>query len=228
MEIDFLTLFPGMINALLGESIIARAAERGHIKLRAHQIRDFADNARKQVDDYPYGGGAGVLMQAEPLCRCLTHVTAAHGNGRVILLSPQGAVFTQGKAALLAAEGHIILICGHYEGVDERFTEECADEEISIGDYVLTGGEIAACVVADAVCRLIPGVLADESGFQDESFASGLLEYPQYTRPRLWRGRSVPDVLLSGDHAAILRWREEQALRRTSQRRPDLLPGSER
>jgi tRNA (guanine37-N1)-methyltransferase len=177
------------------------------------------------VDGYPYGGGHGLVMQAEPLCRCLSHVVETHGPGRAILLSPQGAMFCQQKARELAALDHLILICGRYEGVDERFIEECVDEELSIGDYVLTGGEIAACAVADAVCRLIPGVLADEAAFENESHWSGLLEGPQYARPRVWRGRAVPDVLVSGDHEAVAAWREEQARQRTRQRRPDMRGG---
>lgn len=222
MQIDVLTLFPNMIEAAFGESILARAARRGHLAVRAHQIRDYTLQKQKQVDDYPYGGGLGMVMQADPLSRCLEYVRREHGEGRVLLMSPCGTVFTQREARRLKEYEHLILVCGHYEGVDERFIEECVDEEISIGDFVLTGGEIAACAVADAVCRLIPGVLADESAFEDESHYNGLLEYPQYSRPETWHDRRVPEVLLSGHHENIQKWRREQSMARTRERRPDL------
>jgi tRNA (guanine37-N1)-methyltransferase len=220
---DFITLFPDMISALLGESIIARGAKRGHLCVRTHQIRDFTQNKQKQVDDYPYGGGQGMVMMADPLFRCHEYVRETHGPGHTILLSPQGRVFRQSRAKELAEIPHLIFVCGRYEGVDERFIEACVDEEISLGDFVMTGGEIAACAVADATARLIPGVLAEEASFEDESHWSGLLEYPQYTRPEVWNGLSVPQVLLSGNHAGIREWRREQSEKRTREKRPDML-----
>ncbi len=223
MRIDVLTLFPSMIDALLGESILGRGQRRGHFAVEAHQIRDYTQNRQKQVDDYPYGGGMGMVMQADPLFRCWEDVVKRHGAGHTILLSPQGAVFDQAAARRLEAGfSHLILVCGRYEGVDERFIEECVDEQISLGDFVITGGEIGACAVADAVCRLIPGVLAEETCFEDESHWNGLLEYPQYSRPEIWHERKVPDVLLSGNHENIRRWRVQQSLERTQERRPDL------
>jgi tRNA (guanine37-N1)-methyltransferase len=222
MQIDVLTLFPAMVEAYFAESILARAIRRGHFALRAHQIRDFTVQRQKQVDDYPYGGGLGMVMQADPLYRCWEHVRRTHGDGLTLLMSPSGKVFSQADAVGLREQAHLILVCGRYEGVDERFVEECVDAEVSLGDFVLTGGEIAACAVADAICRLIPGVLADEAAFEDESHYGGLLEYPQYSRPEVWHDRRVPEVLLSGDHAKIAAWRREQSERRTRERRPDL------
>ena len=223
MRIDILTLFPDAVEAMLGVSIIGRARERGHLAFHTHQIRDYTTNKQKQVDDYPYGGGPGMVMQADPLYRCWQHVADTAGRGHTILLSPQGQVFDQSHARRLQRDhGHLILVCGHYEGVDERFTEACVDEEISMGDFVLTGGEIPACALCDAVCRLIPGVLADEVCFIGESHWDGLLEYPQYSRPEVWHDRAVPEVLLSGHHKNIAAWRREQALARTRERRPDL------
>jgi len=223
MQIDILTLFTDSIDRILGESIIGRAQKKGVLTIRTHQIRDFTLNKQKQVDDYPYGGGHGLIMQADPLYRCWEYVTGAHGRGRTVYLSPQGTVFNQSEAKRLLGFGHLILVCGHYEGVDERFIEECVDEEVSIGDYVITGGELAAGVVADAVSRMVPGVLADETGFMGESHWDGLLEYPQYSRPEVWHGRAVPEVLLSGHHANIEKWRMGQALERTRKKRPDML-----
>jgi tRNA (guanine37-N1)-methyltransferase len=223
MQIDILTLFPDSVSRFLGESIIGRAQKKGAVTIRAHQIRDFTLNKQKQVDDYPYGGGHGLIMQADPLYRCWRHVADTHGTGRTVYLSPQGRVFSQTEARRLLTWPHLILVCGHYEGVDERFIECCVDEEISIGDYVITGGELAACVVADAVCRMVPGVLAGESGFTGESHWSNLLEHPHYSRPEVWRGRAVPEVLISGHHANIERWRHEQSVGRTRKKRPDML-----
>ena len=223
MRIDILTLFPASVEALLKISIIGRAAQRGHLSIHTHQIRDFTTNKQKQVDDYPYGGGAGMIMQADPLFRCWEQVTLTAGCGHTILPSPQGVVFNQSHARRLQREyTHLILVCGRYEGVDERFVEECVDEELSLGDFVLTGGEIPSCAIADAVCRLIPGVLADESCFTGESHWAGLLEHPQYSRPEVWHGRAVPEVLLSGHHGNIEAWRREQSRERTRARRPDL------
>ncbi len=223
IRFDILTLFPESVDAILHVSILGRAEAKGLIETRSHQIRDFTTNKQMQVDDYPYGGGRGAIMQADPLYRCWEYVIKTYGPGRTIYLSPCGRVFNQEIAKELAREWeHIILICGHYEGVDERFLEECVDEEISIGDYVLTGGEIAAAAVTDAVCRLIPGVLPDSECYENESHWNGLLEYPQYSRPAVWHDREVPAVLLSGHHAKVDEWRLKESYKRTMRRRPDL------
>ena len=222
MRIDFLTLFPWEIEAVMSESIIGKAREKELLDIRCHQIRDYAPGKHQKTDDYPYGGGKGLLMSAEPLYRC--HQAVCDGEHvHTILLSAQGQKFDQQRARELADLGRFVLVCGHYEGVDERFIEECVDEELSIGDFVLTGGEIAACAVADAVCRLVPGVLSDAVCFEEESHWDGLLEYPQYTRPIEWRGRRVPEVLLSGHHQKIADWRLSQSLSRTRDRRPDMM-----
>ena len=225
MRIDILTLFPDTVYAVLHESIIGRAAKKGAVEINCVQIRDYTDNKQNQVDDYPYGGGWGCVMMAQPLKSCLDSVmaTAAGRRSRVIYLTPQGQPYTQETAKRLARDyDHLVLICGHYEGVDERFIDSCVDEEISLGDFVLTGGEIAAMAVADSVCRLVPGVLADEQCYIGESHWDGLLEYPQYTRPEVWEGRAVPEVLLNGDHARIEHWRRKQQFFRTREKRPDL------
>jgi tRNA (guanine37-N1)-methyltransferase len=224
MRIDIMTLFPESLGDVLSESIIGRAQDRGIIRIECHQIRDYTTHKQKQVDDYPYGGGRGCVMMAQPLHACWEHICNEAGKRvHTIYMSPSGKVFTQADALRLKNEhDHLILVCGHYEGIDERFIEECVNEEISIGDFVLTGGEIPAMVVADAVCRLVPGVLADEECFENESHWAGLLEYPQYTRPEIWNGRRVPEILLSGHHENIRRWRRKQSILRTRTRRPDM------
>lgn len=223
MRIDILTLFPDSLTDVLADSIIGRAQERGYIRIEAHQIRDYTANRQCQVDDYPYGGGRGAIMQADPLYRCWEAACDEAGAPvHTVFLSPCGHTFTQADAVRLSRLENLVLVCGHYEGIDQRFIDECVDEEISLGDFVLTGGEIAAMAVSDAVCRMVPGVLADAVCFEDESHYSGLLEYPQYSRPAVWHGREVPQILLSGDHAKVDRWRRKQALRRTRARRPDM------
>ena len=225
MRIDIMTLFPETVSAVLHESIIGRAAKKGIVEINCVQIRDYTDNRQKQVDDYPYGGGWGCVMMAQPLKACLDSIMS-DGQGlhtRVIYMSPQGKTFDQNTARRLKNDyDRLVLICGHYEGIDERFIEECVDEEISLGDFVLTGGEIAAMAVADSVCRLVPGVLSDEQCYIGESHWEGLLEYPQYTRPELWEGREVPEILLQGDHGKIEKWRRKKQLERTISKRPDL------
>ena len=225
MRIDIMTLFPDTMNAVLHESILGRAAKKGIIEVNCVQIRDYTENKQCQVDDYPYGGGWGCVMMAQPLKSCLDDVmsTAKDRKSRVIYMSPQGKPYDQQTARRLRDDyDHLVLVCGHYEGIDERFIEECVDEEISIGDYVLTGGEIAAMAVADSVCRLVPGVLSDEECFTGESHWDGVLEYPQYTRPEVWEGRAVPEVLLQGNHAAVDEWRRKKSLERTMDKRPDM------
>lgn len=225
LTIDILTLFPDAINAMMSQSIIGRAQENEIVKINCRQIRDYTLNRQKQVDDYPYGGGMGMVMQVQPLYDCWKAVCDEAGERiHTIYMSPQGKLFTQAEAVRLKRDyERLIIVCGHYEGVDERFIELCVDEEISVGDFVVTGGEIPAMIVADAVCRLVPGVLADESCFEEESHYSGLLEYPQYSRPEVFQGLSVPPVLLSGHHANIKKWRRKEALKRTLLRRPDML-----
>ena len=217
MRIDIATLFPEMCERVLSESIIGRARQRGYIELACHQIRDYTTNRQKQVDDYPYGGGPGMVMQAQPIYDCCVDVIrqmeeAGHARPHVVFMTAAGTPLTEEKCKQLAQKDSLLLVCGHYEGIDERVIEALADEEISIGDYVLTGGELAALVVADSVCRLCPGVLSSPEGYEEESHYSGLLEYPQYSRPEEWNGRRVPEILLSGHHANIAKWRHEQAL----------------
>lgn len=224
MRYHVLTLFPEMILQGLHTSIIGRAVQRGVISIEAVNIRDHADNAYGKVDDYPYGGGAGMVMQAEPVFRAYEAVAARiPKKPRVLHMTPQGQVFTQQMAAEFAQEEDLIFLCGHYEGIDERVLEEIVTDHVSIGDYVLTGGELPAMVMIDAISRLIPGALNNRESAQYDSFQDGLLEYPQYSRPQEWHGRQVPDVLLSGHHANVEKWRREQSLLRTRQRRPDLL-----
>ncbi|HEU5198208.1 MAG TPA: tRNA (guanosine(37)-N1)-methyltransferase TrmD, partial [Ktedonobacterales bacterium] len=220
MHFDVFTLFPGMFRGPFEESILKRAQEQGLISLALHNIRESTTDKHHIVDDYPYGGGAGMVMKPDPV---FASVETVYQGGPIILLTPQGRLFTQRVAQELAAEARITLICGHYEGVDERIRQRLATDELSIGDFVLTGGELAAMVIMDAVSRLAPGVLGDPGSLVEESHSSGLLEYPQYTRPPDFRGWRVPDILLSGNHGAIARWRRKEALRRTRARRPDLL-----
>lgn len=225
MKVDILTLFPDNMNAMLHESIIGRAAAKGILDINCVQIRDYTENKQRQVDDYPYGGGWGCVMMAQPLKSCLDDVMAKAGERktRVIYMSPQGKTFNQQRARELVRDyDHLVLVCGHYEGVDERFIEKCVDEEISIGNFVLTGGELAAMVVTDAVCRMVPGVLSDEECFTGESHWEGLLEYPQYTRPEVWEGMEVPEILRGGNHADIEHWRRKKMLERTKNKRPDM------
>jgi len=225
MRIDALTLFPEMFAGPLDASIVGRARERGLVEIRLVNIRDHSTERQRIVDDYPYGGGGGMVMKPEPV---FAAVEAMRCRGecreRVVLMSPQGRRLEQAGVAELAAYEHLVIICGHYEGVDERVREHLVDEEVSIGDYVLTGGELPAMVVIDAVTRLLPEALGAEHGAASDSFAAGLLEHPHYTRPAEFRGWKAPEVLLSGNHEAIRRWRREHALRRTRERRPDLLP----
>ena len=223
MRIDIMTLFDETVGDMMNESILGRAQERGYIRIEAHQIRDYTTNKQNQVDDYPYGGGRGALMQADPLYNCWTHICdEAGGPVHTIYLSPAGTTFNQAKARELLQYENLVLVCGHYEGIDERFIEECVDEEISMGDFVLTGGEIPAMAVADCVARMVPGVLPDPECFEDESHYNGLLEYPQYSRPEVWHGLRVPPVLLSGHHENVRKWRRKMALSRTRARRPDM------
>ncbi len=231
MRFDIMTLFPDLVTTVLGESVIGRAQKSGAITVKAHNIRDYSKDKHHRVDDTPYGGGKGMLMMAPPIYDCFEAITAEAGaceRRRVIYLSPRGKVLNQAKAAELAELDHLILLCGHYEGVDTRIIEEIVDEEISIGDFVLTGGEIPACILVDAVARLVDGVLAAPECYENESHSAGLLEYPQYTRPAEFHGRAVPDVLLSGHHANIEKWRAEQALEVTRRMRPELLEREEK
>jgi len=225
MHIDILSLFPDMFDGPFSDSIVKRAIDRGLVSIHVHNIRDFTHDKHRTVDDYPYGGGSGMVLKPEPLFEAVEFVKERMGDSSapVILLTPQGRLFCHDIAVELSRLQNLILICGHYEGVDERVREHLATDELSIGDYVLTGGELPAMVVVDAVVRLLPGVLGSEASPLDESHATGLLEYPQYTRPPEYRGWSVPEVLLSGNHAQITKWRREQIIRRTLERRPELL-----
>ena len=223
MKIDILTLFPEMCETVLNESIIGRARKANKVELECHNIRDFANNKHKKVDDMPYGGGMGMIMAAEPIYNCYKSLYSEKDpKPHLIYLSPKGETLTQQKVIELSKLDRIVLLCGHYEGVDERVLEEIVDEQISIGDFVLTGGELPALCLADAVCRMLPGVLSDDICFEDESHFSGLLEYPQYTRPAVWKEREVPDVLLSGHHAEIEKWRRKQSLEITRELRPEM------
>ena len=224
MRFDVMTLFPDVINASVSSSILARAHAAGIINVHTHNIRDFSKNKHRKVDDTPYGGGMGMLMSPEPIVDCYdSFKSALPEKKRVIYLSPKGGVFNHQKALELSKYDSLVFLCGHYEGVDERAIELIVDEQISIGDYVLTGGELACCVIIDAVSRLLDGVLSDSVCFEDESIASGLLEYPQYTKPAVYKGLSVPDVLLKGNHSDITLWRRHASLDATSKHRPELL-----
>ena len=225
MRIDILTLFPEMLSPVLDHSILGRARKKGVLQICCHQLRDFSPDERNhKVDDTVFGGGKGMLLMAEPFARGIDAVTEHLGKKpKVLYMSPRGKVLTQQKAVELAKEENLIILCGHYEGVDQRLLDAYEAEEISVGDYVLTGGELPAMVLVDVVSRMIPGVLADEECFTEESHFSGLLEYPQYTRPENWRGREVPAVLLSGHHENVAKWRHEQALEITGRVRPDML-----
>ena len=226
MRFDVMTLFPEMVERTLGESIIGRAQTAGIIEVKCHNIRDFSTDKHRKTDDTPYGGGMGMVMSCQPIYDCYMHVKSSiseESKTRVIYMSPKGRIFNHAIARELAEYDNLIFLCGHYEGVDQRVLDEIVDEDISIGDYVLTGGELPACIIIDAVSRLKDGVLADSECYENESLASGILEYPQYTKPRVFLDREVPEILLSGDHAKIDRWRLEQAVEITRQRRPDLL-----
>jgi tRNA (guanine37-N1)-methyltransferase len=227
MKCDVLTLFPDILTACLDESILKRAREKKLLDVKLYNIRDFTADAHRTVDDYPFGGGAGMVFKPEPIFKAVDFLKEDGGPRKVVLLSPQGKPFTQSMAEDFAREKkRFVFICGRYEGIDER-VKTLADEEVSIGDYVMTGGELAALVVIDAVTRLIPGALGDERSVEDESFSWGLLDYPHYTRPREFRGLNVPQVLVSGDHKAIWRWRRKQALHKTLMVRPDLIENVE-
>ena len=223
MKITILTIFPEMFESVLNASILGRAREQGLIEVECVDIRPFSDRKHKNTDDYPFGGGAGMVMLAQPIMDAMASVTGEGFSGRRIYLGPRGTTLTTAKARELAKEEQLVLLCGHYEGVDQRALDACIDEEISIGDYILTGGEVAAMVLTDCVARFIPGVLGSAESPEEESFSDGLLEYPQYTRPRELRGMEVPEVLLSGDHAKIRAWRRQESLRATRRFRPDLL-----
>ena len=227
MKITILTIFPEMFESVLNSSILGRAREQGLIEVECVDIRPFSDRKHKNTDDYPFGGGAGMVMLAQPIIDAMASVTGENFSGRRIYMGPRGTTLTTAKARELAKEEHLVLLCGHYEGVDQRALDACIDEEISIGDYILTGGELAAMVLTDCVSRFIPGVLGSGESAEEESFSDGLLEYPQYTRPRELNGMEVPEVLLSGDHAKIKAWRRQESLRATRRFRPDLLEKAE-
>lgn len=224
MKIDILTLFPEMCSAFIHESVIGRAVASGKVEINCHNIRDYTTDKHNRVDDAPYGGGMGMIMSCQPIYDCFKSL---YGDlpykPHTIYMSPKGKTFKQKRACELSKLNHIVLLCGHYEGIDQRVLNEIVDEEISIGDYVLTGGEMPALVVADAVSRLLPGVLSDDVCFEEESHYSGLLEFPQYTRPAVWNGVEVPDVLLSGHHANIVKWRREMSIKETYCKRPEML-----
>ncbi|WP_026974756.1 tRNA (guanosine(37)-N1)-methyltransferase TrmD [Alicyclobacillus contaminans] len=224
MEIVILTLFPEMFHGVLNESILKRAIDEGHLSVRLINFRDFADDKHKTVDDYPFGGGAGMVLKPAPIFRAIQSLRESNpAPARVVMMTPQGRRFTQALAEEFVAAGRLVLLCGHYEGFDDRIRQALVTDEVSLGDFVLTGGEIPAMAIVDAVARLVPGVLGNDDSAADDSFSSGLLEYPQYTRPAVFEGMAVPEVLLSGHHQRIEEWRHRHALYRTWLRRPDLL-----
>lgn len=227
MEIDVVTIFPGFFDAALGFGVLGRAIKNGLLEVRAHDLRDYAEGEYKGVDDYPFGGGVGMVMKPEPFFRCVEAIETEHGQGHRVYLTPQGRPLTQNRVQELAGLKRLIILCGRYKGVDERVRLVLVDEEISVGDFVLSGGEVAALALIDTIARLQPGALGDEDSAATDSFTTGLLDHPYYTRPQEYLGMRVPDVLLSGDHAAIEKWRREQALERTKRLRPDLLYGEE-
>ncbi len=229
MKIDIMTLFPEMCEAVLSESIIGRARKAGKVEIACHNIRDFSGNKHNKVDDTPYGGGMGMVMSAAPIYNCFMSLYDAETEKKphLVYMTPKGPTFTQKKAVELSKYDRVVFLCGHYEGVDQRVIDAIVDEEISVGDYVLTGGELPALTVADAVCRMLPGVLADDICFTEESHFAGLLEYPQYTKPETWNDMQVPEVLLSGHHANIAKWRREKAIEVTYNRRPEMLNEAE-
>ena len=227
MKFDIVTIFPDMVSAALTAGVIGRARDRGLLDIVVHNLRDFTTDRHKVVDDVPFGGGPGMVMKPEPFVAAAEGIVERRGRpGAVLLMSPAGTRFTQGHAERFATLGHIVILCGRYEGVDERVREHVATEEVSIGDYVLSGGEVPALVVVDAVSRLVPGVIGDEQSVEEDSFTRGLLDHPHYTRPAEFRGWKVPEVLLSGHHGEIRRWRHREAIRRTAERRPELLAGA--
>ena len=226
MIFDIMTLFPELVERVLSESVIGRAQKNNAIKINCHNIRDYSKDKHRRVDDTPYGGGKGMLMMAPPIYDCYEHIMstkAENSSTKVIYMSPAGQKFDQKKAEEFSKYDNLIILCGHYEGVDQRIIDEIIDEEISIGDFVLTGGEIPACIIVDATARLVDGVLSDPECYEKESISSGILEYPQYTRPYEFHGVCVPDILISGNHAKIDAWRNEEALKSTIKKRPDLL-----
>ncbi len=227
IRFDIFSLFPGMFESPFNDSLLKKALEKGLIEINLHDIRGYADGKHRMCDDYPYGGGGGMVMKVEPVVRAVESVVPVRSSASVVLLTPQGETFNQVVAEELSRFSQVVLICGHYEGVDERIRENLVDREISTGDYVLTGGELPAMIVVDAVSRLIPGVLSNRESALLDSFSTGLLEYPHYTRPREYRGWEVPDVLLSGNHNEINKWRRRESLKRTLNRRPDLLRKAE-
>lgn len=228
MRIDILTLFPEMCNSVLSESIIGRARKAGKVEINCIDIRDFTKDKHRRVDDKPYGGGMGMIMQAQPIFDCYNSLCSETGvKPHLLYMTPQGKTLTQQRVKELSKLDNIAILCGHYEGIDERVIEELQPEEISVGDYVLTGGELPALIVADSVSRMLDGVLSDSECFEEESHYNSLLEYPQYTHPARWNGREVPEVLLSGHHANVEKWRREQSLIRTKERRPDMLEKAE-
>lgn len=227
MKITILTIFPEMFESVMNASILGRAREQGLIDVQCVDIRPFSDRKHKNTDDYPFGGGAGMVMLAQPIMDAMASVTGENFHGKRIFMGPRGTTLTTAKARQLAQEDELVILCGHYEGVDQRALDACIDEEISIGDYILTGGELAAMVLTDCVARFIPGVLGSAESPEEESFSDGLLEYPQYTRPRELNGMEVPEILLSGDHAKIKAWRRKESLRATKRFRPDMLEKAE-